>query len=166
MSEKNKSASVSLEQSFGADEIGLIDPELKSARELEKGFSSKKILIVEDCPETQLLESHLFEMIGFEAHSVSTGTECIEAVTRTLGSDREFEYIIMDIGLPEIDGISATRQLRQLGYQGVIIAVTAAPTVFDGDEARRAGVDYYFPKSAIRNEIIVLLRSLASTPTS
>lgn len=154
---------IPLEQSFAAEDVGLRDPDLARARKLERRFASKRILIVEDCPDTQLLEAHLFEMIGFEVQSVGNGTDCIDIVSRTLGSEREFEYIIMDIGLPEVDGFEATKELRERGFQGYIIAVTASPTVFDSDEARRAGVDYYFPKTAVRSEVIELLKSLAST---
>ncbi len=103
------------------------------------------ILLAEDNPVNQMLAVRLLEKSGHQVTVVGNGQEAIDAL-----NDRKFDVILMDIQMPEVDGITATKQIRDSERSGQervpIIAMTAH--ALDGDRARciRAGMDGYLSK--------------------
>ena len=100
------------------------------------------ILIAEDNPTNQLLIRKILERLGYQADLVRTGKEVIEQL-----KNREYEVILMDVQMPEMDGLEATRLIRKNNTrQPKIIAMTANAMVEDKEECLRAGMDYYISK--------------------
>ncbi len=98
-------------------------------------LSGLSVLLAEDNPINQQVALKLLKSIGVEADLVRNGHEAVAAASR-----KHYDVILMDVQMPELDGISASRQIRQrllTEPQPHIIALTANAT----DEDRRACLD-------------------------
>jgi len=106
-------------------------------------MTTKRILVVDDNATNLKLFTYL---LGSPAHEVRTATDAREALD-VLASFRP-DLILMDIQLPDIDGLELTRQLREspLTRDTTIVAVTAYAMKGDEERARAAGVDGYISK--------------------
>ncbi|WP_291915156.1 response regulator [Limnohabitans sp.] len=125
-------------------------------------FKSQRILLVEDTPINQTLETILLQRMGYEVSIANNGIEAIEAF-----STREFDLILMDIHMPEMGGVEAAEIIRTLEKnqqlkRTPIIAVTANALKGDKERYLAAGMDGYVSKpiavDALRHEIRGLLR--------
>lgn len=85
-----------------------------------KPISGLRILLVEDAKENQILFKIQLEAKGVEVVTANNG---LEGVEKALTSN--FDLVLMDIQMPILDGYSATKRLRELGYDKPIIALTA-----------------------------------------
>jgi signal transduction histidine kinase/DNA-binding response OmpR family regulator len=128
----------------------------------EHSFKSQRILLVEDTPINQTLETILLQRMGYEVSIANNGIEAIEAF-----SIREFDLIMMDIHMPEMGGVEAAEIIRMLEKnqqlkRTPIIAVTANALKGDKERYLAAGMDGYVSKpiavDALRHEIKALLR--------
>lgn len=82
--------------------------------------SSLNILLVEDEPINQKVVQLMLDNIGCQYDSASTGNEAV-----ALAKKNQYDLILMDIQLPDINGIEVTQQLRAVGITTPIIATTA-----------------------------------------
>jgi CheY-like chemotaxis protein len=106
-------------------------------------MTTKRILVVDDNASNLKLFTYL---LASPAHDVRTATDAREALD-VLASFQP-DLILMDIQLPDIDGLELTRRLRQspLTRATTIVAVTAYAMKGDEERARAAGVDGYISK--------------------
>jgi len=118
-----------------------------------------RVLLAEDDPDTRLLLSHILENIGVEVSSVTDGDECLECALFAKSLGEQFDFILMDLQMPELDGYSAAGLLRLRGYEGTIIAITGCPIPEDQDEYLQAGCDYFVTKGEIHEKLPPLLFS-------
>jgi two-component system, sensor histidine kinase and response regulator len=117
-----------------------------------------RILLAEDVAATQRLYALYLRRAGAEVDLADNGAVAIERVEASMREGRPYDVILMDMQMPVLDGYSATRALRQKGYAGPIIAVTAH--ALDGDRQRciEAGCDDYCAKPAEREVLVGLSR--------
>jgi signal transduction histidine kinase/CheY-like chemotaxis protein len=112
---------------------------------LDKNFSEKfplHILVAEDNMINQKLISRLLSKIGYEPHIAENGLEVL-----SLLKNNEYDLILMDVQMPEMDGLEATEIIRKSDFkQPVIVAITANAMKEDMDECINAGMDDYLPK--------------------
>ena len=80
-----------------------------------------KVLLVEDDPGLQSLHSELMRIWGYDYDLASSGTEAVEYVANNQG---RYDLCLMDIDLPEMNGIEATRRIRASHATFPIIALT------------------------------------------
>jgi two-component system, cell cycle response regulator DivK len=116
-----------------------------------------RVLLVEDTEDNRVMMRRLLEMSGYRVMEAVNG---VEAVTQ---AEREVpQIILMDLSLPLIDGLAATRRIRQLSsLKGVpIIAVSAHDTLDFHAEALVAGCDAYITKPIDYGELEGLIESL------
>lgn len=85
-----------------------------------KILSGKRILLVEDAPEIQLIISHMLEKHGLEVDVADNGRKALDIL-----NDEDFDLILMDMQMPVLDGYSTTEILRKSGYLKPIISLTA-----------------------------------------
>jgi CheY-like chemotaxis protein len=103
------------------------------------GASNMRILVVEDNKINQKIMLNLLARMGYHADLAVDGAEAIEAVTR-----QTYDVILMDIQMPRVDGLEATREIRKyfMGQrQPRIFAVTAHATTDDRNLCLAAGMD-------------------------
>ena len=119
------------------------------------------ILLVEDNPVNQKVALRLLDKRG---HSVTVAANGLEAVS--LATSRDFDVILMDVHMPEMDGFEATRQIRnhqrQTGRTVPIIAMTACAMIGDREKCLEAGMDGYTEKPVDRARLVAAVEGAAN----
>jgi CheY-like chemotaxis protein len=103
-----------------------------------------RILLAEDNIVNQKIALRLLERFGYRADVAANGIEVIDAITH-----RPYDLILMDVQMPEMDGIQATQHIRQSippSQQPYIIAMTAHALEGDREWCLNAGMDDYIGK--------------------
>jgi signal transduction histidine kinase/ActR/RegA family two-component response regulator len=103
-----------------------------------------RVLVAEDNPVNQAVARGFLRLRGLEADYVETGAQAVEAARRT-----RYDFILMDMEMPVMDGLQATREIRRLdGTNGQvpIIALTANAVSGTAERCREAGMDAYVAK--------------------
>jgi len=129
--------------------------------ELNLGASHPlRILVAEDNLVNQKLLTRMLAQIGYSAEVANNGLEVLKAAEQKV-----FDVILMDVQMPEMDGLQATRQLhaqKPAGKRPYIIAVTANAMHDDRQTCLNAGMDDYISKPIRMEE---LRKALAQAPT-
>jgi len=100
------------------------------------------ILIAEDNLTNQLLIRKILERLGYSADLVTNGKQVIERL-----KVQDYDVILMDVQMPEMDGLEATKLIRsEFRTQPQIIAMTANAMVEDKEDCFKAGMDHYISK--------------------
>ena len=115
-----------------------------------------RVLLVEDSTVNQRVALRMLERLGYRADVANDGLAAVEAVQRI-----NYDVVLMDVQMPVLDGLEATRQIRQsvlAGRQPWIIAMTAE--ALSGDEARcrAAGMDEYVAKPVHMTSLAAAIR--------
>lgn len=103
----------------------------------------KKVLVVEDNSDNLRLITYALHRYGYEVIFAETGIKGVE-----LAISERPAFIVMDINLPDIDGLEATRRIRKSAANGSIpiIAITSYAMAGDMDLVMEAGCTGYFEK--------------------
>ena len=107
----------------------------------------KRILIAEDTESNYLLLSIILRK-NYDIYRAHDGLEAVE-----LANGMTFDMILMDIKMPRMDGLEATRTIRQVNQIIPIVALTANAYDSDRDKAYDAGCNDYMPKPIIASEL-------------
>ncbi|MEM7129552.1 MAG: response regulator [Chloroflexota bacterium] len=115
----------------------------------------KRILVVEDNLINQKVIVKMLTSLGYNADVAGNGYEAVESLQR-----QAYDLILMDIQMPEMNGLEATRKIRQmtLDTQPQIIAVSAAALIKDQEAARQAGMDGYIVKPIASAKLVSVLK--------
>lgn len=118
-----------------------------------------KVLLVEDTEDNRFMMRRLLEMSSYEVVEAVNGKEAVD-----LAKEAEPDIILMDLSLPVIDGLGATRRIRQLPNMNrvPIIAVSAHDTSDFHNEALAAGCDAYITKPIDFAELEKLVNKLVN----
>ncbi len=103
-----------------------------------------RILLVEDNPVNQMVATRMCEKLGYRIDVVGNGLEALAAVNQI-----PYDTILMDVHMPEMDGLEATRRIRELttlDRRPWIVAMTASAMESDRQACVAAGMDAYTPK--------------------
>ena len=109
-----------------------------------KGGDRPSILLVEDTPVNQKVALTMLKHLGFHPDLATNGLEALNAL-----KNRLYDIVLMDIHMPQMDGLEATKAIRQYlahADQPYIIAITAYATSFDRAMCMSAGMDDYLSK--------------------
>jgi two-component system, chemotaxis family, CheB/CheR fusion protein len=115
------------------------------------------ILVVDDSSETTDMLSKLLEMDGAEVHTARAGTEALAIARKS-----EFDLVISDISMPEMDGYQLLQELRQLPQMANVpaLALTGFGRVSDIDRAHRVGFTKHFTKPVDIDRLLHSVREL------
>jgi CheY-like chemotaxis protein len=103
---------------------------------------TKRVLLAEDNMSNQKVILMMLKRLGYNADAVVNGEEVLRALER-----RQYDVVLMDVRMPEMDGLEATRIIRQRwGNKPKIIAVTAYALRGDMQKCLEAGMDHYISK--------------------
>jgi CheY-like chemotaxis protein len=116
-----------------------------------------RILVAEDIPTNQLIMCDLLESLGATVQIADNGRLAIEALQADAA---EFDVVLMDIQMPEMDGLEATRQIRKGGVRPdiPIIALTAHALEQERQKAIDAGMNDFLTKPIEPSRLIEVLR--------
>jgi signal transduction histidine kinase/DNA-binding response OmpR family regulator len=119
-----------------------------------------RVLLAEDNPVNQKVATLLLERLGYRPDVVGNGLEAVTAVT-----ERNYDVILMDLQMPLLDGLEATRRIRAElppQRQPRIIAMTANVLSEDRDACVAAGMDDYLPKPVRSQELADVLQRISA----
>ncbi|MBK6533861.1 MAG: response regulator [Deltaproteobacteria bacterium] len=116
------------------------------------------MLLAEDGVDNQLLISTVLKKAGASVVIAENGRVAVERALAAAVSGSPFDVILMDMQMPELDGYGATAKLRQKGYRGPIIALTAHAMAGDRERCITAGCDDYLTKPIHRTRLIETAR--------
>jgi signal transduction histidine kinase/CheY-like chemotaxis protein len=134
----------------GAVEVPVIQQKLSVDFVKEHPLS---ILVAEDNLVNQKLTLKILSKLGFEASLAINGKVAVE-----MASQHAYDIILMDVQMPEMDGLEATRTIRSsLDVQPHIIAMTANAMKEDKDECLKAGMDDFLSKPVKLEELVNML---------
>jgi len=120
------------------------------------GEAGPRVLLAEDNGVNQKVALRLLDRLGVAADVVADGAAAVEAVQAQSEAGQPYDLVLMDVQMPVLDGLAATRQIRALGeavHQPRVVALTA--NAMDGDRQRclDAGCDGYLAKPVRRDEL-------------
>ncbi len=122
--------------------------------EVLKQFKKLIILIAEDDEESQLFLEIAMKRISKKIIKAKTGLEAVEACR----INKDIDLVLMDIKMPQMDGYEATRQIRQINKDVVIIAQTAYGLSDDNELALMAGCNDFISKPIKRERLLDLVQ--------
>ena len=114
-----------------------------------------RILLAEDNVVNQKVATHLLDRIGYRADIAANGLEVLEACKR-----QSYDVVLMDVQMPEMDGLEATRRLCRdwpANKKPKIIAMTANAMQGDREKCLEAGMDDYITKPVRREDLAIAL---------
>jgi signal transduction histidine kinase/CheY-like chemotaxis protein len=122
---------------------------------------SGRVLLAEDGVDNQRLLKHVLTASGASVRIVDTGAKALAAWTEDPSG---VDLVLMDMQMPEMDGYEATVALRQAGYAGPIIALTADAMAGTRERCLQAGCDDYLTKPLDRALLLMTCRRWLTTP--
>jgi signal transduction histidine kinase/CheY-like chemotaxis protein/HPt (histidine-containing phosphotransfer) domain-containing protein len=106
------------------------------------------VLVADDNAVNLKVACAMLLKLGYEVRTATDGREAVEAVAHAVAQGQRLDAILMDVNMPDVDGLQATRQIQTaLGHNAPpIIAVTAAASAEDRARCEAAGMDDYLTK--------------------
>jgi CheY-like chemotaxis protein len=120
----------------------------------------RRVLLAEDDAVNREMTTQLLEKMGHEIRTVSTGAEALETAR-----EEAYDVILMDVQMPEMDGLEATRRLRAEqppDEQPYVVALTASVMEEDRRRCRQAGMDAFLSKPVQQDELARTLNGTGS----
>ncbi|RZJ13255.1 MAG: response regulator [Rubrivivax sp.] len=135
---------------------------LRTARNREQVFEGRKVLLVDDDMRNVFALTSLLEQRGLTVEAARNGVEALEK----LEVQSDIDIVLMDIMMPVMDGLEATRRIRaDARWQKLpVIAITAKAMRDDQEQCRKAGCNDYLAKPIDLDRLISLLRVWLPTP--
>ena len=132
-------------------------------QEVVRFETAPRVLLVDDNPINQKVATRLLDKLGCVIVVASDG---FEAISRAIAPDARFDLIFMDIQMPEMDGITAMREIRQrLGSSSPpIVAMTAYSMKEDAERFVQEGMDDYVSKPVKSQDLYAMIRRWIAGP--
>jgi CheY-like chemotaxis protein len=122
----------------------------------EEAKHSVRILLAEDNLMNQKLAQYMLTKAGYQLEVTNNGREAVEKYT---AEPERYDLIFMDVHMPEMDGLEATKVLRNRGYAEIpIIAMTADAMKEDRERCLGAGMNDYMAKPIKREEVFNMVK--------
>lgn len=138
-----------------ATDVADVEPQATgptSECEFQRKLFGKRVLLVEDELVNQEIERLMLADVGIEADLADNGSEAVNMVSRS-----SYDIILMDMQMPVMDGLDATKRIRELGIRTPIIALTANAFAEDRERCIDAGMDGFLTKPVNAGELYTAL---------
>lgn len=121
---------------------------------------SPKVLVVEDCPDAAWAQASLVRLAGCEVRQAHTGNEALD-----VAAEFRPDVVLLDLGLPDIDGFQVARAMRRLpGLNGVrIVALTGYDRERLVQRSQDEGFDHYMVKPADPRGLLEIVAAATSS---
>lgn len=140
----------------GLTPVGTSEPRETIKHALDGSLRGRKILVVDDVADNRILIERYLRPSGAQVQLASGGQEALEIAS---GGD-EWDVVLMDIQMPNMDGYEATQRLRRQGFHKPIIAVTAHAMKDELEKCMRAGCDRTMTKPVTKKALIDTLSTI------
>jgi CheY-like chemotaxis protein/HPt (histidine-containing phosphotransfer) domain-containing protein len=140
--------------------MNLLDAEEAPISSQPPSHFAGRVLVVEDQEDDRRLVEKMLQRLGLTVVCARSGAEALD-----LAADR-FDVVLMDVEMPEPDGLEVTRRLRAAGVAVPIVALTAAALAGDRERCLQAGCTAYVPKPIDRPVLVRALAGLISSSES
>lgn len=111
-----------------------------------------KLLLVDDNAMMQKIQSTILQKLGHQTSVVSSGQQALEMLSR-----QTFDCIVMDMQMPDMDGLETTRRIRQSGNQTPIVALTGNDDNASRQACRQAGMNGFLTKPLQTSQVSQVL---------
>jgi len=126
----------------------------------QEGVRPLRILLAEDNAVNQMVAIQMLKKLGYGADVAGNGLEVLQAIER-----QPYDVILMDVQMPEMDGLAASQEIRKRWPAGPrIIAITAYALKGDRERCLAAGMDEYISKPIVIEELKRVLERCESAP--
>jgi CheY-like chemotaxis protein len=117
------------------------------------------LLLVDDCQTTLTMMRYLFESAGAVVHTAVSGLDAIAMMDQSKKDSQapRFDMVVLDIRMPHMHGDELAKILRNKGFTGKIVALTANATGLGREQSLQAGIDMYLGKSSMKKEVALAL---------
>lgn len=119
----------------------------------------RKILVVDDEEMSRSLITVMLRKLNADAVTVENAAAALAAVETS-----PFDLVLLDLAMPEVDGYAALSRLRERGFHGPIVALTAMTDPADEERCREVGFDDYIPKPVTYDKLSQQLQVLCQEP--
>lgn len=124
-------------------------------------MANKKVLIAEDSSVIQNIAKKVLEFQNFDIHSAKNGVEVLKKLEKEY-----FDIILMDINMPQMDGMECSRKIRALKDEAKskipIIAITGNAKNYSMEDFTQAGIDDFMPKPIDFDQLIEKVKKMTS----
>ncbi|EPF2930652.1 ATP-binding protein [Vibrio navarrensis] len=152
------SGTISVSSEFGKGSEFLVRLPVKELRRSKSGNVTKtepfnkilNILVVEDTQSNQMVIKLLLSKLGHKVFMANNGSEAIEFIGR---DEVPLDMVLMDVSMPVMDGLTATRTLRSNGFQVPIVALTAHALESDRQDCLESGMNSFIAKPVRKHEL-------------
>lgn len=152
------SGTISVSSEFGKGSEFLVRLPVKELKQSKndnvtkvKSFNKHlNILVVEDTKSNQMVIKLLLSKLGHKVFMANNGREAIEFIRR---NEAPLDMVLMDVSMPVMDGLTATRTLRNNGFQIPIVALTAHALESDRQDCLKSGMDSFIAKPVRKHEL-------------
>lgn len=131
---------------------------METVERVGSGQLNVRVLVVDDRRDIRFLTQHFVRQAGGEVLLAENGKQALAIASDEQRAGRPLHIILMDVQMPEMDGITATRHLRSAEYTGPIIALTANAMDTDRQTCLEAGYTDYLSKPIDATQLIDMLR--------
>lgn len=123
--------------------------------------NTKKVLVAEDSSVIQNLTKKVLQFQNYEIDSVKNGEEVLKAI-----KTENYDIILMDIGMPKMDGMECTRQIRSMDdstkSQVPIVAITGNAKNYSDEEFTNVGINEYLQKPLNFDHLVEVVKKYTS----
>ncbi len=127
-----------------------------------ESLSDTRVLVAEDNAVNQKIIASLLRHAGAQVDFADDGAHAVEKAVGAAGAELPYDIVLMDLRMPVMDGLSAVRRLRDQGYQGAIVALTAQAAEEDRKACIAAGCDDHIAKPVDWVHLVEVVRRHAS----
>jgi signal transduction histidine kinase/CheY-like chemotaxis protein len=134
------------------------------SREAAADLPPLRVIVTDDNPVNRKVAVSLLKLLGYQAASAADARDLLGKLEST-----PYDVVFMDVQMPEMDGLEATRRIRidmPADRQPHIVAMTAAAFPEDRNRCLEAGMDDYISKPASLEELTAVLRRVGATKSS
>lgn len=130
----------------------------------QKNMKSLSVLVVEDNPVNQKVAVKMLEQLKIAPDLATNGIEAVETVMK-----KQYDVVFMDVQMPLMDGLEATKKIREHEYGKVhttIVAMTANALQGDRERCLQAGMDDYLSKPIKQKDLLTMIERWTSVETT
>ncbi len=114
-------------------------------------------LVVDDKPDNLKIVGKLLDALNVKVQSTTSGEEAVKLVLSPEPNSQAFDFLVLDIHMPNIGGIEIAKTVRAAGYKGAIFAFTAHATMEAKNRGVDSGINAFLSKATMKKELLAAL---------